>query len=39
MTIDASWGDTTVCGRQLFPTTGGHDGFYYARLRKISRPA
>jgi len=39
MTIDATWGDTTDCGRQLFPTTGGHDGFYYARLRKIGRPA
>ena len=38
MTIDASWGEITDCGRQLFPTTDGHDGFYYARLRKIGRP-
>lgn len=38
MTIDASWGEIMDCGRQLFPTTDGHDGFYYARLRKIGHP-
>ncbi len=34
MTIKASWGVATDCGRQLFPTINGSDGFYYARLRK-----
>ena len=34
MTIEASWGVATDCGRQLFPTINGSDGFYYARLRK-----
>ena len=32
--LDAPWGITQNCGRQLLPATGGHDGFYYARLRK-----
>lgn len=35
--IDASWGESRPFGRQLFPQPGGHDGFYYARLRKRSR--
>jgi len=30
--IDA--GIETSAGRQLFPQVGGHDGFYYAQLRK-----
>jgi len=34
MTIEANWGVATDCGRQLFPTINGSDGFYYARLRK-----
>jgi len=34
MTIEASWGVATDCGRQLFPTINGSDGFYYARLCK-----
>ena len=36
MTIDEAWGVATVCGRQLFPAADGHDGFYYAKLRKTS---
>lgn len=32
--LDAEWGIPQTCGRQLLPQTGGHDGFYYARLRK-----
>lgn len=32
--IDADWGVEQTCGRQLLPQIGGHDGFYYARLRK-----
>ena len=31
--IVANWGQATDCGRQLFPQTDGHDGFYYARVR------
>jgi 16S rRNA (cytosine967-C5)-methyltransferase len=30
----ANWGTTQICGRQLFPTKEGHDGFYYAVLQK-----
>ena len=30
----ADWGIEQTCGRQLFPQTDGHDGFYYARLLK-----
>ena len=33
-TIEAEWGETRPCGRQLFPQVGGHDGFYYAVLNK-----
>ncbi len=32
--IDADWGQKRPCGRQLFPTAGANDGFYYAVLRK-----
>lgn len=32
--IAANWGITQPCGRQLLPQSEGHDGFYYARLRK-----
>jgi len=34
--IDANWGEARVHGRQLFPQAGGHDGFYYAKLIKVS---
>ena len=36
LAIDATWGTATTHGRQLFPASGGPDGFYYARLRKRS---
>ncbi len=32
--LDAEWGLPQACGRQLLPRIDGHDGFYYARLRK-----
>ncbi len=32
--LDADWGLTQARGRQLLPQLDGHDGFYYARLRK-----
>jgi 16S rRNA (cytosine967-C5)-methyltransferase len=32
--IDADWGIAQPYGRQLFPQEQGHDGFYYAKLRK-----
>ena len=32
--IQADWGEARRYGRQLFPQIGGHDGFYYALLRK-----
>lgn len=32
--IAAEWGIAQPIGRQLFPTVNGHDGFYYALLRK-----
>jgi 16S rRNA (cytosine967-C5)-methyltransferase len=32
--LEAEWGITQDCGRQLLPQLDGHDGFYYARLRK-----
>jgi 16S rRNA (cytosine967-C5)-methyltransferase len=28
------WGQTVACGRQLLPTPAGHDGLFYALLRK-----
>lgn len=34
--IDAPWGIATKYGRQLFPQQNGHDGFYYALLKKGS---
>ncbi len=34
--INASWGQSCNAGRQLFPQQGGHDGFYYALLRKTA---
>lgn len=32
--LEADWGIEQPCGRQLLPQVDGHDGFYYARLRK-----
>lgn len=32
--LDVPWGIAQPCGRQLLPGVDGHDGFYYARLRK-----
>lgn len=32
--LDVAWGMTQPCGQQLLPQMNGHDGFYYARLRK-----
>ncbi|MDP6969179.1 MAG: 16S rRNA (cytosine(967)-C(5))-methyltransferase RsmB [Gammaproteobacteria bacterium] len=32
--IVADWGQATDYGRQLFPRPDGHDGFYYAVLKK-----
>ncbi|MCL6414256.1 16S rRNA (cytosine(967)-C(5))-methyltransferase RsmB [Aestuariirhabdus sp. Z084] len=32
--ITANWGQADSHGRQLFPQPGGHDGFYYALLKK-----
>ena len=32
--IEGTWGVPTPHGRQLFPSSGGPDGFYYARLNK-----
>lgn len=32
--LEAKWGLAQPCGRQLLPQLDGHDGFYYARLRK-----
>lgn len=32
--LDVDWGLPQACGRQLLPTAQGHDGFYYASLRK-----
>ena len=35
MEIKEWWGQKTEYGRQLFPIVSGHDGFYYARLKKL----
>lgn len=35
--LDADWGLAQTCGQQLLPQLDGHDGFYYARLRKLPR--
>lgn len=32
--LDVDWGLAQPCGRQLLPQPDGHDGFYYARLRR-----
>jgi len=32
--IAADWGQARPYGRQLLPQDGGHDGFYYALLRR-----
>lgn len=37
--IDSAWGIACTFGRQLLPTQGGHDGFYYARLQKHTEHA
>ncbi len=34
LAIDATWGEQRPYGRQLFPQINGHDGFYYARIKK-----
>jgi 16S rRNA (cytosine967-C5)-methyltransferase len=33
--LAADWGKAVDVGRQLLPQSGGHDGFYYARLQKV----
>ena len=33
--ITANWGISQPFGRQLLPQIDGHDGFYYARIRKL----
>lgn len=33
--LGTAWGVAQPCGKQLLPSALGHDGFYYARLRKI----
>jgi len=33
-TLEVDWGIEQVFGRQLLPSTRGHDGFYYAVLRR-----
>lgn len=35
--IDAHWGEAQTYGRQLFPDTRGHDGFYYARISRATQ--
>ncbi|PXF29685.1 16S rRNA methyltransferase [Pokkaliibacter plantistimulans] len=32
--LQVDWGIEQSCGRQLFPTSQGHDGFFYALLHK-----
>lgn len=32
--LNGDWGIAQTYGRQLLPSAEGHDGFYYARLRK-----
>jgi 16S rRNA (cytosine967-C5)-methyltransferase len=32
--LDFPWGKACNAGRQLLPQPDGHDGFYYALLRK-----
>jgi 16S rRNA (cytosine967-C5)-methyltransferase len=33
--IVAEWGIERPTGRQMFPHNRGHDGFYYARIKRI----
>ncbi len=35
--LDTAWGIEQNCGRQLFPSLEGHDGFYYAVLDKTNK--
>ncbi len=35
MPVDEPWGIPTGRGRQLLPETGGCDGFFYAKMRKL----
>lgn len=37
LTIEASWGIAQTFGRQLLQAPHHHDGFYYAKLRKIAK--
>jgi 16S rRNA (cytosine967-C5)-methyltransferase len=34
--IEANWGHNTGFGTQLFPVKDSHDGFFYARIQKLS---
>lgn len=34
--LGVDWGLTQACGVQLLPSAQGQDGFYYARLRKLT---
>ncbi len=36
--LEADWGISQQSGRQLFPQPEGHDGFFYALLRKNTSP-
>lgn len=33
--LEVPWGQPCAAGRQLLPSPQGHDGFFYARLRKL----
>ena len=33
--IVAAWGEAVESGRQLFPQVNSHDGFYYARVKRV----
>jgi len=35
ISIDATWGEATAHGRQIFPGRSGMDGFFYSKLLKI----
>lgn len=34
--VNAAWGEARPVGRQLFPQANGHDGFYYAVIKKAT---
>jgi len=34
--IDTPWGEACVVGKQILPSAAGLDGFYYARIQKLS---